>query len=127
MVFIAPLRSKIMRNAAWARACVIDKSPHKLTAMLWPPVQTHPFRLFGHHYCPKVIPVRVNFSFPVVVEIGIGASPPFLSLGVSNGTRSAVYSYGSGSSALFFEYTVRKLLLSNLVSKAKLCSVGSNW
>lgn len=55
----------------------------------------------------------VNFSFPVVVVVGTGASPPLLTLGGfndsmngSSGTVFAEYTEGSGTSQLLFEYTV---------------------
>ncbi|CAM9704841.1 unnamed protein product, partial [Hapterophycus canaliculatus] len=59
------------------------------------------------------IPVWVNFSFPVVVVVGAGASPPLLAIGGLNdsidGSSSTVlaeYVQGSGTSQLVFEYTV---------------------
>lgn len=60
----------------------------------------------------QVIPVWVDFSFPVVVVVGTGASPPRLTLGgFSHGDgASKVYAEfvgGSGTSGLLFEYTVR--------------------
>lgn len=61
----------------------------------------------------QVIPVRVDFSFPVVVVVGTGASPPRLPLGGfdHDGGASKVYAEfveGSGTSRLLFEYTVRE-------------------
>lgn len=61
----------------------------------------------------QVVPVWVNFSFPVVVVVGTGASPPLLKLAgfndSANGSSSTVlaeYVEGSGTSQLLFEYTV---------------------
>ena len=55
----------------------------------------------------------MNFSFPVVVVVGTGASPPQLKLAgfndSTNGSSTTVlaeYVEGSGTSQLLFEYTV---------------------
>lgn len=55
----------------------------------------------------------VDFSFPVVVIVGAGASPPQLTIGgfqdtVGGFTATVLAEYveGSGTSRLLFEYTV---------------------
>lgn len=63
---------------------------------------------FRHH---QIIPVWVDFSFPVVVVVGAGASPPVLTIGGFEiggfpSTALAEYVEGSGTSRLQFEYTV---------------------
>ena len=59
----------------------------------------------------------MNFSFPVVVVVGTGASPPLLKLAgfndSTNGSSTTVlaeYAGGSGTSQLVFEYTVSLLV-----------------
>lgn len=60
-----------------------------------------------------MISLIVDFSFPVVVIVGTGASPPQLIVGgfndSANGSSSTVlaeYVDGSGTSQLLFEYMV---------------------
>lgn len=55
----------------------------------------------------------VDFSFPVVVVVGAGASPPLLTIGGFedndggfSSTVLAEYVQGNGTSRLLFEYTV---------------------
>lgn len=48
----------------------------------------------------------VDFSFPVVVVVESGASPPVLTLSGLSSTVLAEYVEGSGTSRLLFEYTV---------------------
>lgn len=71
----------------------------------------------------------VNFSFPVVVVVGAGASPPLLTVGgfndSLNGSTSTVlaeYVGGSGTSQLLFEYTVRSFFLAQPVNRPYLSS-----
>ncbi|CAM9102436.1 unnamed protein product [Scytosiphon promiscuus] len=68
----------------------------------------------GEYGVGQIIPVWVNFSFPVVVVMGAGASPPLLAVGgfndSINGSSSMVwaeYAQGSGTLQLVFEYTVQ--------------------
>lgn len=82
----------------------------------WPIPPKHPktapnvlWRLRDH----QAIPVWVDFNFPVVVVVGVGASPPVLTVGGLkdnvggfSSTALAEYVEGSGTSRLLFEYTV---------------------
>lgn len=74
----------------------------------------------------QTIPVWVDFSFPVVVVVGVGASPPVLTIGGfkdnSGGFSSTVlaeYVEGSGTSRLLFEYTVSSDSISKPCSWAR--------
>eukprot|EP00752_Nemacystus_decipiens_P003960 g3626.t1 len=69
----------------------------------------------GEYGVGQTIPVWVDFSFPVVVVVGVGASPPALSIGGFkdnvggfSATVLAEYVEGSGTSRLMFEYTIQE-------------------
>ncbi|CAM9243696.1 unnamed protein product, partial [Ectocarpus sp. 8 AP-2014] len=69
----------------------------------------------GEYGVGQAISFRVDFSFPVVVIVGAGASPPQLTVGgfndSLNGSSSTVlaeYVDGSGTSELLFEYMIQE-------------------
>lgn len=110
---VEPLRA--VHASGSLRFRLVSELPlHHRTARIGPIVSTRETISVATRHTHQVIPVWVNFSFPVVVVVGAGASPPLLTVGGFNGsvngsmsTALAEFVGGSGTSQLLFEYTVR--------------------
>lgn len=97
---------------AWLENCLHEPSPssHACCIPRLVPIrrqnpETGP-NVRRHFRDHQTIPVWVDFSFPVVVVVGVGASPPMLTIGGLSSTVLAEYVEGSGTARLLFEYTV---------------------